>query len=65
MCVCTDNKRFVSCVACAEEERTTRRISYLRATAWGDRMSVDDLAAGESSESEPAASVVPVVAQQK
>ncbi|XP_025195574.1 rho GTPase-activating protein 21-B isoform X10 [Melanaphis sacchari] len=44
-----------------EEERTTRRISYLKATAWGDRMSVDDLTTTES-ESEPTSIVV---AQQK
>ncbi|XP_015366811.1 PREDICTED: uncharacterized protein LOC107163753 isoform X10 [Diuraphis noxia] len=44
-----------------EEERTTRRISYLQATAWGDRMSVDDLTTTES-ESEPTSIVV---AQQK
>lgn len=46
---------------CIEEERTTRRISYLKATAWGDRMSVDDLTTTES-ESEPTSIVV---AQQK
>ncbi|XP_060871749.1 rho GTPase-activating protein 21-B isoform X7 [Metopolophium dirhodum] len=40
-----------------EEERTTRRISYLQATAWGDRMSVDDLTTTES-ESEPTSIVV-------
>ncbi|XP_050054847.1 rho GTPase-activating protein 21 isoform X4 [Aphis gossypii] len=40
-----------------EEERTTRRISYLKATAWGDRMSVDDLTTTES-ESEPTSIVV-------
>lgn len=53
-----------------EEERTTRRISYLKATTWGDRMSVDDLsavaaaaaAAATESESEPTSMVV---AQQK
>ncbi|XP_060835838.1 rho GTPase-activating protein 21-B isoform X10 [Rhopalosiphum padi] len=44
-----------------EEERTTRRISYLKATAWGDRMSVDDLTTTES-ESEPTSIIV---AQQK
>ncbi|XP_050421617.1 rho GTPase-activating protein 21 isoform X3 [Adelges cooleyi] len=36
-----------------DEERTTRRISYLKATAWGDRMSVDDLSTTTESESEP------------
>lgn len=46
----------------AEEERTTRRISYLKATAWGDRMSVDDLTA--ESESEPTSSAE-AVAQPK
>ncbi|XP_050545688.1 rho GTPase-activating protein 21 isoform X4 [Daktulosphaira vitifoliae] len=40
-----------------DEERTTRRISYLKATAWGDRMSVDDLTTTES-ESEPSPIVV-------
>ncbi|VVC36190.1 Hypothetical protein CINCED_3A002952 [Cinara cedri] len=39
-----------------EEERTTRRISYLKATAWGDRMSVDDLTV--ESESEPTSAAI-------
>ncbi|XP_025409051.1 rho GTPase-activating protein 21-B isoform X2 [Sipha flava] len=40
-----------------EEERTTRRISYLKATAWGDHMTVDDFTTTES-ESEPSSIVV-------
>lgn len=56
--MCSYKINFVCVCINIEEERATRRISYLKATAWGDRMSVDDLSTTVESESEPLSIVV-------